>query len=185
MRDDIIELRQKGWNYKQIAGHLGCAISTVSYNCQKVAGKAQLKITAEVIEKMQPLYDQLRSLQKVATSLGVSKTTVLKYVETVREAALSTEQKRINNVQGVISWRQRKKAELIKYKGGACEHCGYNKSTWALQFHHRDPSQKDMNIGGKSVSFETLKTEVDKCLMLCANCHAEEHERLNADKKQS
>ncbi len=79
--------------------------------------------------------------------------------------------------ENVISWRQRVKIKLIEYKGGKCSRCGYNKDVpRAYQFHHRDSSQKDFQIGGKSLSFQTLKKEVDKCDLVCSNCHAEIHD---------
>lgn len=78
----------------------------------------------------------------------------------------------------VVSWRRRLKLKAVEYKGGSCEVCGYHKSPWALCFHHRDPTQKDFNIAGQVVSWERAKTELDKCIMLCLNCHAEEHARL-------
>lgn len=68
----------------------------------------------------------------------------------------------------------------IAYKGGKCEHCGYCKCDKALEFHHRDPSEKDFGISykGETRSFDRIKVELDKCILLCANCHREEHERL-------
>lgn len=76
--------------------------------------------------------------------------------------------------------RRRIKLQAIEYKGGKCLHCGYNKSVWALTFHHLDPTQKDFAIGGNgsTKSWERMKVELDKCILLCMNCHAEEHERL-------
>ena len=53
-----------------------------------------------------------------------------------------------------------------------------NKSIRALQFHHLDPTQKDFGISGTTKSFEKLKPELDKCVLLCANCHGEVHEGL-------
>ena len=70
------------------------------------------------------------------------------------------------------------KRRAIEYKGGCCEHCGYDKYTGALQFHHLDPTQKDIKQFSKTKNFEAFKKEVDKCILLCANCHAEEHARL-------
>lgn len=74
----------------------------------------------------------------------------------------------------------------VEYKGGKCEICSYSKSIKALEFHHTDPTQKDFAIsgGGKTRSFDKMKVELDKCLMLCANCHREEHERLNIEEKE-
>lgn len=87
-----------------------------------------------------------------------------------------------SNSQAVIDWRKRKKIELVEYKGGCCERCGYNKSTRALQFHHLDPNEKDFTISRKSYSIERLKKEVDKCIMVCANCHLEIHEEIDKNK---
>ena len=74
------------------------------------------------------------------------------------------------------------KEQLIKYKGGKCQKCGYCKCQGALQFHHRDPSQKEfslsqINLNDTNFSLEKIYQEVDKCDLLCANCHAEQHYR--------
>jgi len=63
----------------------------------------------------------------------------------------------------------------VEYLGGSCKKCGYNKYIGALHFHHRDPSQKDPSNFNKWLNFEVMKQELDKCDLLCANCHAEEH----------
>lgn len=80
-----------------------------------------------------------------------------------------------------ITWKKRAvKHQLVLYKGGKCEKCGYDKCEGALQFHHLDPSKKefalsDINFNTSSFNMEMLKREVDKCQLLCANCHAEQH----------
>ena len=71
--------------------------------------------------------------------------------------------------------RKEIKRRLIEYKGGKCQICGYNRCQDALDFHHLEPSQKDYNISGGTKSFNTLKSEVDKCILVCANCHREIH----------
>lgn len=68
---------------------------------------------------------------------------------------------------------------LIQYKGGQCERCGYNKCTRALEFHHIDPTLKDFGVSKcLTTDMSTLKKEVDKCILLCSNCHAEIHQEL-------
>lgn len=71
--------------------------------------------------------------------------------------------------------RSKKFADYIrttKLKIG-CEICGYNEHSCALQFDHRDPSQKLFNIAhGKNHSWELFLAEITKCRVLCANCHA-------------
>ena len=82
--------------------------------------------------------------------------------------------------------RRRKKVKLksIEYKGNSCEKCGYDKCPTALEFHHKDPKQKDFGIGRKGLtrSWEKVKVELDKCTMLCANCHREEHYNIEINK---
>ena len=78
-------------------------------------------------------------------------------------------------VEGVTRWRQNLKKRAVKYKGEKCVHCGYDKSIAALEFHH--PDGKDFGIGqsGHSRSWERVKIELDKCELVCKNCHAEIH----------
>ncbi len=77
--------------------------------------------------------------------------------------------------------RAEKKKRAVEYKGGKCQKCGYNKCIRALEFHHRDRSTKSFEIGQDLCrSWVLLKAELDKCDLLCSNCHAEE-ESLIAD----
>lgn len=82
--------------------------------------------------------------------------------------------------QNVIIYRKRIKEKAVAYKGSCCEVCGYDRYVGALQFHHRDPSKKDFSISksGNCHTWENVKAELDKCDMLCANCHAERHAGL-------
>ncbi len=72
---------------------------------------------------------------------------------------------------------RRFKEKCVIYKGGKCEICEYNKYIGALQFHHLNPKEKDFALSSvKSHSFnETIKKELDKCKLVCANCHSEIH----------
>ena len=70
------------------------------------------------------------------------------------------------------------KKALINMLGGKCEVCGYNKCIKALDFHHRDPKQKKFSISsGLKYKMETLIKEAKKCILLCSNCHREEHDK--------
>ncbi len=83
--------------------------------------------------------------------------------------------------------RRYNKKELIKYKGGKCVRCGYNKDIpSAYDFHHLDPSKKDFIIAAKRnrIPTEILIKEVDKCDLLCKNCHAEVHYELEQIKNE-
>jgi len=69
------------------------------------------------------------------------------------------------------------KKMAVEYKGGKCERCGYNKCIAALEFHHLSPEHKDFAISqnGHTRSWNKVKSEIDKCIMICSNCHKEEH----------
>ncbi len=75
-----------------------------------------------------------------------------------------------------VAKRRRKiKQTLVEEAGGCCVLCGYNRWIGALQFHHLDPSTKEFQIGqrGHTRSLARCVAEAQKCILLCANCHAE------------
>lgn len=79
--------------------------------------------------------------------------------------------------------RLKSKKKCIEYKGGKCNICGYNKSFRALAFHHINPKLKSFGISNNLYgNWDNLKKELDKCLLLCANCHAEFHSKLIKEK---
>lgn len=66
------------------------------------------------------------------------------------------------------------KKKAVAYKGGCCQKCGYDKYIGNLTFHHLDPATKEFSIsGGHCYKWERQKAELDKCIMLCRNCHGE------------
>lgn len=72
-----------------------------------------------------------------------------------------------------------RKRKAVEYKGGRCCVCGYNRYIGALDFHHIDPSVKEFNISHlRSYSWGNVKSEVDKCVLVCKNCHSEIHHGL-------
>ena len=73
---------------------------------------------------------------------------------------------------------RKKKIDLVNLFGGKCSECGYDKNLAALTFHHLDPKEKSFKMDMRSLSnrkWSTIKREADKCILLCANCHAELH----------
>ena len=71
--------------------------------------------------------------------------------------------------------RRRVKEILVAEAGGACQLCGYDRFRGALQFHHVDPAEKRFHIAARGVtrSLAKAREEARKCVLLCANCHAE------------
>ena len=80
-----------------------------------------------------------------------------------------------------IAYQRQKeiKQKAVDYKGGKCCVCGYNRYAGALEFHHLDAQTKDYNISDlKSYSMNKIKSELDKCILVCRNCHAEIHGKV-------
>ncbi len=71
--------------------------------------------------------------------------------------------------------RRRVKEILVSKAGGRCCVCGYDRYLGALQFHHLDPDEKRLGLayGGLSLALDVLRVEARKCVLVCANCHAE------------
>lgn len=84
---------------------------------------------------------------------------------------------RCKNKAMVLRARRRLKARAVEHKGGKCEYCGYDRCIWVLEFHHLDPDKKDMSISrdGNTQGWEKIKRELEKCILVCANCHREIH----------
>lgn len=72
------------------------------------------------------------------------------------------------------------KSQMIEYKGRCCSRCGYDKYQGALEFHHLDPNEKDFNPSDlKKYKFDDrMKSELDKCILVCSNCHREIHHEI-------
>lgn len=171
IKQKIQELRSSGLTYKQIHELTGLAKSTISDICRPLGlgQKHILELTPELIDKAQSLYNEIGNIKKVAKIMNIG------YARLIKHITLKHPSKTVSKSEAVMNWRKRTKLALVEYKGGKCERCGYNKCIEALEFHHMDPSQKDFTISGKSKAFEYLKDEVDKCIMVCSNCHKEIH----------
>jgi hypothetical protein len=83
--------------------------------------------------------------------------------------------RRVELIKAVAKKRRKIKTLAIEYKGGKCQVCGYSKYQGALDLHHLDSDSKKFGIGDKGYtrSWERIKTELDKCILVCANCHRE------------
>lgn len=82
--------------------------------------------------------------------------------------------RRCNNQQGVRVFRHKQRQRALEYKGGKCQCCGYDSYVGALDYHHVDPSQKAFEISRHwSKPWPEMKAELDKCILVCANCHRE------------
>jgi hypothetical protein len=87
--------------------------------------------------------------------------------------------KRCNSCNTKIR-RIRTKLRAIEYLGGKCTYCDGVFHLASFEFHHKDPSGKDFNVGNvANKSWESIVSEIDKCELVCSNCHREIHSNYN------
>lgn len=69
-------------------------------------------------------------------------------------------------------YTENNKLKIIKYLGGECYHCGL-KSPYpeVYDIHHLNPKKKTSKFGSSYRNFNTFKSELNDCILLCANCH--------------
>jgi hypothetical protein len=83
--------------------------------------------------------------------------------------------------EAVQRWRKNTKRKAVMAFGGSCSICGYRRCPEAFDFHHLDPSKKDFSIASaieSPISATVIANELEKCVLLCANCHRELHAGL-------
>jgi len=80
-------------------------------------------------------------------------------------------------IQAVKKRRKTLREKAIQQKGSACYFCGYNREVSALEFHHLDETTKEFGLSARGLtrSWNNILQELDKCLLVCANCHRELH----------
>ena len=80
-------------------------------------------------------------------------------------------------IKAVAKRRKAIREKAIEYLGGKCVYCGYNRCSAALDFHHLDEKSKSFGLSqrGLTRSWERTRKELEKCILVCANCHREIH----------
>lgn len=73
----------------------------------------------------------------------------------------------------VVQTRHKLKDMAVEYLGGVCSRCGQSFDPVCMDFHHKDHKQKDFNIaiGFTNKSWPVIQKELDKCILVCSNCH--------------
>lgn len=178
MKERILELRQKGKTINEIVNELGCAKSTVSYHINNNGLGYIKKDNIDRDNEIKSFY-KTHTLDETSKKYNVSFSYISRICENKR--VLSTKlTKKERSVEAVQTRRKKVKQMAVDYKGGCCQKCGYDKCISALEFHHLDPTEKDFSISvdGNTRSWDIIKKELDKCILVCANCHREIHEEI-------
>ena len=80
------------------------------------------------------------------------------------------------NAYATDKLRRKRKTRAVEYMGGKCETCGYSMCEAALEFHHKDTTDKLFSLSMSMLtihSWPDIVRELDKCQILCANCRRE------------
>jgi len=163
-RDRLAPLVGSGMTLEAIANELHVGMNTVRYWIDRYGLPRPIAVRRAAIERA------VRSGERTVVRV------CLKHGETafVIENGGHLRCKRCR-MERVAEWRRRAKRRLVAEAGGRCQLCGYGRCMAALEFHHLDPTEKSFGLSMKGVarSFEELRREAAKCVLLCANCHAE------------
>ena len=80
---------------------------------------------------------------------------------------------------------RRNKIRAVEHMGGKCAVCGEVYPACVFDFHHIEPGKKEMNLARLlRFNWKKVMAELEKCIMLCANCHRAVHESPNPDTNQ-
>ena len=110
------------------------------------------------------------SYGQIANALNISKGHVSYYV---KPGSKDESRKRLNGTRE----RKRDYLRAVKLEKG-CVKCGFKGHASALVFHHRDPTQKEFQLSDaprRNMGWDAIKEEVDKCDVMCSNCHLIHH----------
>lgn len=182
IKEQILELRKANKSYNEISKILGISKSTISFHCKSMGINEPIdgvkKFNSENnIKNLNDFYKN-HTIEETSNHFNISRTTIIKYTNAKREK-LCNDEKRRRNYLNVKNRIQKLKKMSVDYLGGKCIRCGYDKSIWALEFHHKNPTDKDFTISNYGTrSWEKLKNEIDKCILVCSNCHREIHEEI-------
>jgi hypothetical protein len=90
----------------------------------------------------------------------------------------------MNSSENVMRTQKRKKIDAVNAFGGCCCICGYDKCINALEFHHLDKSTKEETPSHVIMKWkwDRVVKELEKCILVCANCHREIHAKETSDK---
>jgi transposase len=158
-REQLEPLVSAGLSIRAIGERLGVSYATVRHWLKQ----HELK-TRRTVE---PRGSHARTIERECAVHGL--TTFIKYSPTDHHRCEQCRKDR------VVDRRRKIKAMLVDEAGGCCALCGYDRYVGALQFHHRDPATKAFSLGLRGIarSLERCREEARKCVLLCANCHAE------------
>jgi 5-methylcytosine-specific restriction endonuclease McrA len=159
-REQLEPLVARAYTVEQIAHELGFGATTVRYWLKRHGLTTARTIAPAPAQRPQEI---LRRCRRHGVTV---------HVLTARGKRYRCKRCR---AEAVSARRRRLKLALVEEAGGACCLCGYDRHPGALQFHHINPAEKAFAIADRGLarSIERGRAEARKCVLVCANCHAE------------
>jgi hypothetical protein len=164
-RDQLERLVLRGEKLASIAETFGVAISTVRYWIGRYELPQPRNVRREVIE--QAFREGRTTLVRHCKRHGETQFAIVGSARRLRCKRCRAE--------AVARRRRKVKRILVEEAGGRCQMCGYDDSFVALEFHHLDPTKKTFGVAQRGItrSIDKVRAEARKCVLICANCHAE------------
>lgn len=184
-------MRAEGRTYAEIKTATGASKSTISFHCSKLDSNTEIiqqnilkrypvsevvlrEFTDEVSEILHNLVAEGVNRIELSDALSITTDELDKYVS---HHGLVKNRVFEEGYRNIKRRRRRLKMLAVMRLGGKCESCGYKKNIKALDFHHKDNTTKEFSISKvANRAWKNVKNEVDKCSLLCANCHREIHD---------
>lgn len=179
MKKELLEqMVNDNKSFNTIAKETGKSLSTIRYWCKKHNIKSKFKTFSEEPFNPPKEYGDFRYCPRCKKDCHFEE-----FYSRRGKPHSSVYCKKCTSDQSLERMRNLKE-QMVNYKGGECNRCGYKKYIGALEFHHLDPNEKDFNISHlRYYSFgDKIKNELDKCILVCANCHREIHHELHLEK---
>lgn len=176
-KEEIIALITKGYSQREIASELNVSQTNLRYWLNKFNIKTKKQKfnrggNFDIISNLKkcPKCNKIKNHNEFYPNRGSK-----------RKLKIGGYCKSCNNLYTVERLRKIKE-KMIQYKGGSCERCNLiadNKNYCVFDFHHNNPIEKDINFSRiKYQSWKVIQKEIDKCSLLCSNCHRITHSEL-------
>lgn len=170
-KEKLEELINKGMSLNKISKDLNKSLTTIRYWVKKYGIEVKFKNFKEIEIKD---YGKFRFCPRCKNDCPIEN-----FYNRRGKNNSSVYCKKCTSDQSLERMRDLK-TEMVNYKGNCCSICGYNKYIGALEFHHLNPQEKDFAPSQlKSYKFDdVVKKELDKCILVCSNCHREIHDKI-------
>ena len=161
----LVELISNNHSHRTMASELNCSQSTIRYWLNKYNLKTNNEKHNKNTKPIKGFYHCNRCESNKPASdfyFRKNRNTVTSYCKLCNS---EYHKNRLINI----------KRKMVKYKGDKCDECGieHNQMNYAIfDFHHLDPTKKDSKFKNiKHRSWDIIKKEIEKCVLVCSNCH--------------